>query len=248
MNVVAFRTNPDPWPDARKLTLPSKKSTAIAEFAGWGANVMAILHLLESDLDCWALFDTFDHPAETFYKGRMCATGDAAHATTPHHGSGAGCCIEDSAVMAELLVVAAESQWGKSGAGGSPMMHEALEKAFATFEHCRKERTQWLVRSSRMVGDLYEWRGVVEGPDSRTGERVEFGRDIEKIAEEVRWRCDKIWDADVGKMVEEAREELETRLKCGGGEARGGAIADGKQMDAMVGVRGADKNGSLLRL
>jgi salicylate hydroxylase len=32
------------------------------------------------DLNCWGIFDLGDHPLSTYTKGRMCLTGDAAHA------------------------------------------------------------------------------------------------------------------------------------------------------------------------
>lgn len=196
MNVVAFRTNPDPWPDSKRLTLPSHRDTAIKEFQGWGDNVTSILNMLTPETDCWALFDLGDNPVPCYAKGRVCISGDAAHATTPHHGAGAGFCIEDSAVLAELLVTARSAV-----ADGSVSMAAAVEAAFAAFDACRRPRTQWLVQSSRRTGDLYEWRA--EG----------VGEDIAKIHEELQWRCDRIWKGDVSEMCAEAREELDKRLK-----------------------------------
>ncbi|MCJ1281799.1 hypothetical protein MMC26_001122 [Xylographa opegraphella] len=195
MNVVAFCTNSDPWPDSRHLTLPSKKSTAIKEFEGWGRNCVEIMNLLEDNLDCWAIFDTGDYPLSTYYKGRCVLSGDAAHATTPHHGAGAGFCIEDSAVMAELLAAAATNV--KSG---KVSKNQALEASFAAFEAARKERTQWLVQSSRLIGDLFEWR--VKG----------IGSDVRKIEKELRDRDDIIWNVDVRQMAREAVEDLEKRF------------------------------------
>ncbi|MCJ1413698.1 hypothetical protein MMC32_000022 [Xylographa parallela] len=195
VNVVAFCTNSDPWSDIRHLTMPSKKSTAIKEFEGWGRNCVEIMNLLEDNLDCWAIFDLADHPLRTYYKGRIVLSGDAAHATTPHHGAGAGFCIEDSAVMAELLAHAATRV--KSG---KVSKNQALEATFAAFETARKERTQWLVQSSRMNGDLYEWRA--EG----------YGSDIEKIEKELRESNEIVWNVDVRKMAKEAVDDLEKRI------------------------------------
>lgn len=136
----------------------------------------------------WAIFDTGDHPVPTFYKGRVCIVGDAAHATSPHHGAGAGFCIEDSAVMAELL------------ADKRVKSQTDLEAVFATFDAERRPRGHWLVQSSRRVGDCYEWRA--EG----------IGRDFGKMEAEINERNGVIANVDVSKMCEHAREELGKRL------------------------------------
>jgi salicylate hydroxylase len=86
MNVVAFYTSPDVWPDARHLTRPTKKEHVYHDFKDFGATVHKIIDMLEEDLDCWAIFDTGDHPMPAYNKGRVCCLGDAGHATSPHHG------------------------------------------------------------------------------------------------------------------------------------------------------------------
>jgi salicylate hydroxylase len=181
MNVVAFTTTKEGWPDLHKSTRAATKQDALNDFAGWGKNVTHILSLLNEDVDIWAIFDMLDHPASTYAKGKVCVIGDAAHATSPHHGSGAGFAIEDSAVLAELLANPA----AKSPAG--------LRTAFQAFDQCRRPRSQWLVASSRRTGELYEWQapGV--------------GADIPKIAEEVYGRFEKIWQGDVKQMTAEAQ-------------------------------------------
>lgn len=75
-----------------------------------------------------------------------------------------------------------------------------LEAVFATFNTERKERGQWLVQSSRRIGDCYEWRA--EG----------VGKDFEKIEAEINERNGIIADVDVENMCKDAREELGNRL------------------------------------
>ena len=188
MNVVAFTTTKEEWPNPQKLTLPTRKEHALRDFEGWGKNVMTILNMLEDDLDSWAIFDMLDHPAPTYIKGRICVAGDAAHATSPHHGSGAGFVMEDSAVLAELLA----SPGADTPAG--------LEAVFQAYEQSRRGRTQWLVESSRRVGDLFEWRAEGVGPDVR------------KIEQELNERHQVIWQGDIDQMIKEAKSHLQHLL------------------------------------
>ena len=115
--------------------------------------------------------------------------GDAAHATSPHHGAGAGLCIEDSAVLAELL------------ADDTVRTVRDLEAVFATFDDQRRERGQWLVNSSRRVGDCYEWRA--QG----------IGKDFRKIEAEINERNGVIANVDVRKMCKIARQQLGGQMK-----------------------------------
>jgi salicylate hydroxylase len=125
----------------------------------------------------------------TFYKGRICISGDAAHATSPHHGAGAGLCIEDSAILASLL----SDEQVKSPSD--------LEAVFAAFNNQRKERGQWLVQSSRWIGDCYEWRAAG------------IGRDFAKIENEINERNGIIANVDLEQWCRDAKEDLTARLK-----------------------------------
>ncbi|GAD92951.1 salicylate hydroxylase, putative [Paecilomyces variotii No. 5] len=188
LNMVAFKTNSEPWPDSQRLTRRATREDALKDYEGFGSNVIKLLNLTKPDLDVWAIFDLGDNPPPTYSKGRLCIAGDAAHATSPHHGAGAGLCIEDSAVMAELL---ADERIGEP---------EHLEAVFATFTAERKERGEFLVQSSRFIGDCYEWR------------TPGIGREFAKIEAEIIKRNGIITNVDVGKMCEHARSELRNRL------------------------------------
>jgi salicylate hydroxylase len=142
----------------------------------------------------WAIFDLADHPVSSFYKGRVCLLGDAAHATSPHAGAGGGFCIEDSAVLATLLEAAVKQTKGEDAA-------IPLETVFAAFDASRRERSQWLVKSSRFIGECYQWQA--EG----------VGRDFARIEEEVNKRVGIISTYDVVGMCEQAKEDLARRLQ-----------------------------------
>lgn len=189
LNIVAFHTNDDDWPDYQRLTRPAKREDALKDFERFGPNVKALLKLTKPDLDVWAIFDLLDNPVPRFNKGRVSITGDAAHATSPHHGAGAGMCIEDSAVLATMLA----DERVKSATD--------IEAVFTAFDACRRERGQWLVQSSRFIGDAYEWRA--EG----------VGDDIKKIENEINRRNAIIGDVDIDKLCDDALVDLGKALK-----------------------------------
>ena len=76
--------------------------------------------------------------SEPWYRGRVLLIGDAAHATTPHLGQGAGMAIEDAVVLGELL--------GEQG--GQP-----LEALLQRFMARRYERCKFISESSILAGD-----------------------------------------------------------------------------------------------
>ena len=210
MNVVAYRADAHSWPDDTKLVLPSSKARAMQEYQEWGHSVRKIMSMLIDDkLDCWGLFDTADHPLKTYCRGRTCILGDAAHASTPHHGAGAGFGIEDAAVMTSLLDLAGR-ETSKSSASSSSHLtrsraateatthhpHRLVEAAFAAFNESRIERTQWLVSSSRVIGNLYQYRDP------------ECGSDPWKIKAKIVPRFRQIWNADIAHMMSEAAADM----------------------------------------
>lgn len=188
LNIVAFRTTDEPWSNSDKLTAPAHRDDALKDFAGYSNDVMGLLKLTSENLDIWAIFDLLDDPPPTYAKGRVAIVGDAAHATSPHHGAGAGLCIEDAAVMAEML------------ADESVKSSKDLEAVFATFHEVRKERGMFLMSSSRWIGDVYEWRA--EG----------VGSDFKKAESEINWRNATLGDVNLGEMCKDARAKLQGKL------------------------------------
>ena len=170
-----------------------------------------LLNLLEKP-DIWALFEHSDLPS--YWKGKVALLGDAAHASTPHQGAGAGMGIEDAFVLGGLLGLVGEDTEdskevgrGEDGEddgkgegegykerkieGEGDRMGAEAEMAFAAYDAVRRERTQRVVRTSRECGEVYELRG--EG----------IGDDLEALAEDVGTRYDWIWEYDVEAGLEE---------------------------------------------
>jgi salicylate hydroxylase len=187
LNVVAFVTDPDEWPHANSFTAPAKKADAIEAFKEFGPTVRSIIDMLPDELSKWAVFDTYDNPAPTFVKGRVCITGDAAHAAAPYHGAGAGFAIEDGAVLADV---------------DTSKKAYLVEKALQTYDNIRLERAQWLVETSRYIGEMYEWQNTRVGSDHMLS------------AKEIDWRCRRIWDYDVDGMMRQTRELFDRHLSA----------------------------------
>ena len=155
-----------------------------ADFEGWSSHVHSIITLMQKT-DIWALFNHL--PAKTYVRDRIAIIGDAAHATTPHQGSGAGMAIEDAYVLAEIL--------------GGVKSADQIHAAFKAFEEVRIERTHNLVTTSRACGQLYDFelKGVED--------------DVEKIAEDLRTRMLWIWNEDLQKEVADAKAIFEKTSK-----------------------------------
>lgn len=181
MNVVAFRSKKDGKWDNEKWVLPMKESDMFEDFEGWGKVVKHILSLMEKP-DVWALFDSL--PAPTFYKGRIVLLGDAAHATTPHQGAGAGQAIEDAFILSNLL--------------GDCTKLADIEGALKAYDEVRRPRSQKVVTTSREAAALYEF----ENEEILGGEN---GPDIEGMKQRLRERCKWIWDEDLRAQLETAR-------------------------------------------
>lgn len=76
-------------------------------------------------------------PLKTWQQGGVCLLGDAAHATTPNLGQGAGQAIEDAYVFGLCLERAA-----------------AVPQAFQRYEQLRRRKAYAVVRSSWQIGQL----------------------------------------------------------------------------------------------
>ncbi|TKA61886.1 hypothetical protein B0A49_11478 [Cryomyces minteri] len=182
MNVVAFQTKHDGKWEQDARVVPMKKEDMFKDFEGWGKHVRDILSLMQKP-DVWALFD--HPPAPTYTKGRICLLGDAAHASTPHQGSGAGMAIEDAYVLSSLL--------------GEISKPEELESVFKAYDTSRRGRTQKLVNTSREAGQLYEF------------ELPGVGDDVEKFRENIEHRMAWIWTADLQGQLNEAKKSLKEK-------------------------------------
>jgi salicylate hydroxylase len=133
--------------------------------------------------DVWALFD--HPPAPTYCKGRLALLGDAAHATTPHQGAGAGQAIEDAFVLSNLL--------------GKINSVDEIENAFNAYDEIRRPRTQKVVTTSRDVANVYEF----------LNEKLEGNLEEIRSALETWW--DWIWYEDLEEQLKRAENLIAAR-------------------------------------
>ncbi|KAL1874888.1 hypothetical protein Daus18300_003429 [Diaporthe australafricana] len=193
MSFLAFVTNNrEDWPSNTEQCLPTTKAEALDDFRAFGPNVKNIIKLATGDFKRWAIFDLGDYTLSSFFKGRICLLGEAAHGSSPHHEAGAGLCIEDAAVLAALL------------ANTEVKGTKKLETVFAVYDAHRRERTQWHVQSSRRAGNLVEYL------------TKDVGTDIGKIEKELKERLSHIWNFDIQDSIREATKDLLRRLSVPG--------------------------------
>lgn len=196
VNITVFVSDPDEWPDHSKLTSnDGSKEHLTAVFAGFNPTIVGLISALPATLAKWAIFDLAEHPVPAFNSGRVVLAGDAAHASAPQHGAGAGIGTEDALCLVTLL--------GRVHGARMPpgqLRRAALEAAFVSFDGVRRARCQWFVNSSRRITDLHqqqEW-GI---PEKLLEARSCF--------EEIKDRSHKIWYFDYKGMLEEAIEKYE---------------------------------------
>ncbi|KAJ4343983.1 hypothetical protein N0V95_006468 [Ascochyta clinopodiicola] len=194
LNVVAFVTDPQDWtaPDG-KFVVPAAKSEATKAFSRFSPVVQGLMNLLPEDLDRWGVFDTYERPVPSYANGRLCLAGDAAHASSPHHGAGAGSGIEDCLTLAALLQNVSERS--------KLRRPNAVRVALQVYNDVRYDRSQWIMDTSRAIGEIYEFQGLNSGSDHA------------KIAHEIHDRSHQIWDYDIDAMVDDTKKRFEKAMK-----------------------------------
>jgi len=178
--VVAFHSR-ESW-DSEQWVVPAQRERMYKDFEGWGDSVKSILSLMKKT-DIWALFK--HPPCEFYFQSRVCLLGDAAHASTPHMGAGAGMAIEDAYILSNLL--------------GEISDASELDNAFRAYDLTRRPRSQQLVEWSSQQGRLYDLELVGDDPV----------RVSKELATRTRW----VWEHDLAKNVVEAKRLLRVQAR-----------------------------------
>lgn len=188
------------WPEGAPLTAQGRREDALKAVQGWSEPVSKMVHLFPEKLEKWALFDMFEYPLQQYNWDRIALAGDAAHASSPHHGAGASFGIEDVLCLCTLLDQA-------TALSKTVDKNTALRLAFETYNEVRRCRTQWLVNGSRQTCEVYqlpEW-----------GDPVRRVR-AETCFEEVKDRLFKVCYFNSAEMVEQTISNYTKRLRENG--------------------------------
>jgi salicylate hydroxylase len=179
-SVVAFSSRRT-WTDSNWVVQTSREDLR-EDFKRWSPTVRALMENLQKP-DIWALFN---HPAAPTYFSTsplICLVGDAAHASTPHQGAGAGMCIEDAWILCQVL-----SQCRSK---------DNIAKAFRAYDAVRRPRSQKMVETSREAGKMWDFEGE------------NIGDDLEKLERNAVTRMGWIWDHEIARDLEKAMDLLD---------------------------------------
>lgn len=241
----------------------ASKSEAIEAFKSWHPTIRSIVDLLpdaeavdsdETKALRWDIYDMHDHPAPYYTRGGVCLAGDAAHASTPHLGSGAGFGIEDALTLATVLE-AVDKEIIDAGEGarvtgtvtddddndnhGEPEVVIKDESSTNTREQVRKVKKPDLCRAALAAyNDVrYERTQWLPGASREAcglfqweGEAGRRGRDDPAwFGEEITRRFYHIWNYDIDGMVRDVLAQFSGRvgsnMPVGVGKGQGEGIS-----------------------
>ncbi|KAF7853058.1 hypothetical protein EAF04_010797 [Stromatinia cepivora] len=177
INMVALKTKKNMEWDKERWLIPATKVEILSDLEAFEGELVELVSEYCTG-DKWGLFH-LPHPQQ-YYRGRTCLMGDAAHASTPHLGAGAGMAFEDAYVLSHLF--------------GGVKNTADIEKALKAFDTVRRPRSQKLIRNSKESEELI------------TFSHSEFGDDVGRIADEVDLLYEWVWDYDLEGSLLEAKQ------------------------------------------
>lgn len=147
LNIYATASPPEGVWREKEWRVPLKEGELVHACKELHPGIVKLLQEYGSG-ETWA---TFHYPTDKpYFHGRLCLMGDAAHATTPHMGAGAGQAIEDAYILSGLL--------------GSVDTSSDVEKVFQAFDRARRPRTQGVIERSKQNVERYKAFATAEGP------------------------------------------------------------------------------------
>jgi salicylate hydroxylase len=191
-------------------TTRGSKDVMLGVFADFCPTVHKLLSLVPEGEVCeWKL--QVHKPLPTWTRGAVALVGDACHPTLPHLSQGAAMAVEDGAVLAEVLSLAADT---------GP---ETLARCLKVYELLRRDRTYALVDLAAFSGrTLHLGEGAArEERDRQFADASKSGRVPDKWASPDVQRMIYSYDC-----VQEAREKFGELFASLEDVARGGAEVD----------------------
>ncbi|KAJ7135676.1 hypothetical protein C8R44DRAFT_696002 [Mycena epipterygia] len=194
INFVAFSCRHDlentpfegPWVG------PGDKSRFAGIFAHWEPDVQALLHCVDKPLQ-WAVHTV--KPLRSLVSGRTVLIGDAAHAMTPHQGSGAGQAIEDAYILATVL-------------GHPSTTRETLPRALRAFDQVRRPAAAAVVEASRKNGRYFSFE--LDGLDFNRYAGPQLWDKLQKLHGAIVKNWEWTWSTSVDGSIQEALRMLQT--------------------------------------
>ncbi len=146
-----------------------------ADFAGWNADIHAIIRNIEQPYK-WALLGR--SPLTRFSRGRAALLGDAAHPTLPMLAQGANMAIEDGLVLGRCLSVSKDA-----------------ETALARYDAARVERTATLVRGANEMAKRFHNLALADASGAKAYVDAQWNE------ETVKQRYDWIFQYDATRVA-----------------------------------------------
>ncbi|UNI24558.1 Salicylate 1-monooxygenase [Purpureocillium takamizusanense] len=180
LNFGMYKLDAKTW-DSDGWVRPAAKEDLNRDMGHMGSYVNELMKHV-SDTSQWAIFE--HPPVSSYSRSRVAILGDAAHASTPHQGAGAGQAIEDAYVLAELL------------ADDAVETMEDVVAAFKAYDSVRRPRSQKVVTSSKENAELLCLchKGI--------------GNDGEKLRQSWDERFQWLWNLDLDEHIESGRAQL----------------------------------------
>lgn len=176
LNCVVIDMTRDAWqgPDMRK----SDYEIIRERWADWDDTCKKIVSLFNDDA---AKENMLWHHLDTphYHRKNAVLMGDAAHATTPFQGQGAGQAIEDALVLAEVL--------------GAVRDLKQLPVALHAFDTIRRPRGNKLVQTSIESGTMWALS------------RPNYMDDLDKIRDDLMTRMHWLWDEDIAAQTQDVK-------------------------------------------
>ncbi|KAK1230959.1 hypothetical protein PQX77_005933 [Marasmius sp. AFHP31] len=163
----------------------------ITSFEKWEPEAQAWLECVHNPTK-WAIHTV--KPLPTFMSHNVALLGDAAHAFTPHQGTGAGQAIEDAYVLAELL-------------GHPQTTREAISRTLRIYDSIRRPWVQEIAERARLNGHCLalDFEGFDFDNASSDAVAKQLRRMGDFLADNWRW-C---WDSSVQESLDAAIRLLE---------------------------------------
>ncbi|KAJ7304548.1 hypothetical protein DFH08DRAFT_985774 [Mycena albidolilacea] len=140
----------------------------------------------------WAIHTV--KPLRSFVSGRTVLIGDAAHAMTPHQGSGAGQAIEDAYILATVL-------------GHRRTTRANLPRALRIFDEIRRPAATAVVEASRMNGRYFSFE--VDGIDFARYSGPQLWDKLQNLSGALVKNWEWTWTTSVDGSIQDALRMLE---------------------------------------